>query len=143
MGFILGGLMKTARIIIIMMITVLVLSIGTPATASAKTNDRAALTSGVNSTLTAKTKIVTLTIINQTGGSLYITINAFPYAMRYLNRNQLKSYLFLARAQGQNQFQILAGRYTFSIHSSNCGGRKINTKIFDGDVTLGPYYCDK
>jgi hypothetical protein len=130
--------MKTVRIIILMLIAGLVLSVWTPSTASAKTeDDQAIFATALNGSLKS-TRFVVLTVDNRTGGVLYITLNILRYAKDPTPR---QDYFLLAAKQGKNEFQVLPGRYIYTIRSSNCGGHKMNTKNFTGNILLGPYYC--
>jgi hypothetical protein len=135
--------MKTIRLIILLIFASLAFAGWTSERVSAKAEDDRANLSATLQGNPVDAEIVTLTVDNQTGGSLFIYLNALPYDRRHRGPIPAKSYLLLAGKQGKNQFQILAGRYTYSIRSSNCGGKRLNTKIFDGNVTLGPYFCDK
>jgi hypothetical protein len=138
--------MKIIRLIIIMIISGLVLSAWTPATAFAKAEeDQVIFVTGLNGDF-GGANVANLTVDNRTGGSLFISLKNRPYDRRHstpIDPKFFKSYLLLAPKQGKNQYQIMAGIYTFTIRSSNCGGQKLDTKLFKGDVKLGPYYCDK
>ena len=132
--------MKTVRLIIIVIIVSLVLSVWTPVTASAKAeDDQVILVTGLSGAFEG-THVVNLTVDNRTGGSLFMTFVILPFRK---DPTRTRSYLLLAPKQGKNQYQIFPGIYTYTIRSSNCGGKRLNTKLFKGDVTLGPYFCDK
>jgi hypothetical protein len=136
--------MKTVRSIISMLVACLVLSAWAPATASAKAgDDQAIVITGLNGSFESA-KVAYVTVDNRTGGSLSIQLQALPFDPRHSKPGiQQKSYWFLATKQGKTQYQILAGRYTYTIRSSNCGGKRINTKVFTGETFLGIYTCDK
>jgi hypothetical protein len=84
-------------------------------------------------------KVAYVTAINNTGGILYVELKAVQYKKEPLRR----SYAFGFPEQGKIRFQILPGRFTYTIRSSNCGGKRINTKFFTGETFLGIYTCDK
>jgi hypothetical protein len=136
--------MKAVRIILSMLVACLVLSAWTPATANAKAgDDQSFVISGLNGS-NEGAKVAYVTVDNRTGGSLSIQLQALPFDPRHSKPDiQQKSYWFLATKQGKIQYQILAGRYTYTIRSSNCGGKRINTKVFTGVTFLGIYTCDK
>jgi hypothetical protein len=135
--------MKTARIIIFLVIASLVLSAWTPATAKAKAgDDQAILVTSLNGSFEGA-KVAYVTIDNRTGGTIFLSLNPQPYQRKKQNPIPRKSYSFLVTAQGKTKFPILAGIYVYTIRSSNCGGKRINTKIFTGETILGPYYCQK
>jgi len=130
--------MKTLRIIMSMLIAVLVFSVWTPATASAKAgSDQTILVTSLNSGFDIP-KVAYVTVENRTGGLLYVQLTALQYA----KEPRRKSYFFAFPNQGKIRFQILPGRFTYTIRSSNCAGRKIDTKFFTGETDLGAYHCD-
>lgn len=82
-------------------------------------------------------KVAYVTVDNRTGGILYVELKAVQYANEPLRR----SYNFAFAQKGKIRFQILPGRFTYTIRSSKCGGKKINTKFFTGETFLGIYTC--
>jgi hypothetical protein len=131
--------MKAVRSIISMLVACLVLSAWAPATASAKAgDDQAVVIAGLNGSFEG-VKVANVTVDNRTGGILYIQLEA----VQYRNEPPRRSYSFAFPNQGKTRFQILPGRFTYTIRSSNCGGKRINTKFFTGETFLGVYTCDK
>lgn len=84
-------------------------------------------------------KVAYVIVENKTGGILYIELKA----MQYANEPKRRSYNLAFAQQGRIRFQIQPGRFTYTIRSSNCGGKRMNTKFFTGETFLGIYTCDK
>ena len=122
--------MKILRFITVLIVTVLVLSAWTPSPAYAKA-DAAQVTIGANGVSAnvdfTAAKLVKLTITNNTGGTIYISL-AGP-----------RFYSFAATKQGKNTFMIEKGKYTATIRSSACGGSL--TKKVNGGGSLGTIIC--
>ena len=120
--------MKNVRLITIVIVLALAFSVWGPAPVLAKSADHSpALTADF-----AKSSKVKLTINNKTGGTLYISLTG-PKG----------NYWFAASKQGKSNFQILPGKYTYTITASNCGGHITKTKNFKGSASLGQIYCNR
>lgn len=130
--------MKNARFIFSIIIACLIISISPSATALAQENTSTAITTTANGDHDIP-KIAYVTVTNNTGGILYIELKA----MQYAHEPQRRSYAFGFPNQGKIRFQILPGRYTITVRSSNCGGKKMYTKFFTAETTIGIYSCDK
>lgn len=77
-----------------------------------------------------KQKVGSLTVDNQTGGTLYVTLSG-P-----------KTYYFNTSKRGKATFEgIEPGKYTITIRSSACGGSVQLTKNINGKVNLKQFYC--
>ena len=126
--------MKTLRLFTIMMLTVLVLSMWTPAPAYAKEPNPAL---GNTTTLIfdlAKVKLARLRVNNKTGGTLYVRFSG------------QRSYSFAASSQGRTTFasMIQPGKYTITVTSSACNGQlTFKRKVKGGTVSLPPIICRK
>jgi hypothetical protein len=124
--------MKTVRLITFLIVAILVFSAWTPSPVLAKV-DALATTIAADSVNTnvdvATTKLVKLTIVNQTGGTIYISLTG-P-----------KFYSFAATNQGKNTFMIEKGKYTAKIRAAACGGTL--TKKVNGGGSLGTIVCRK
>jgi len=134
--------MKITRIIITVIATCLIFSAWTPTPASAKAEDAQVITTSDFNGGLAYPKIGYVNIENRTGGILYVELTGDVYG-RGKNAEHWASYNFSFSQQGKIRFQILPGRYTYTIRSSNCAGKRINTRIFTAETTLGIYTCDK
>lgn len=124
-----------------MIIASLVFSVWTPTPASAKAeNEQVISVNTVNGSLgVANIAYAYIIVNNKTGGLLYIQLEAKQYAKEPRRR----SYSFVAFEQGITKFQILPGRFIYTIRSSNCGGKRLDTRVFKGTINLGTFYCDK
>jgi hypothetical protein len=126
--------MKTVRLVTFLIVAILVFSAWTPSPVLARA-DATTVTIGADSGNTsvdfAAAKLVKLTVINKTGGTLYVRLVG-P-----------KNYFFSAPNQGKTSFQIEAGRYTFTVRSSACSGSISKSKNFKGGGSLGPYVCNR
>ena len=124
--------MKIIRFITVMIVTLLVLSAWTPSPAYAKA-DAVTVTIGADGVSASAdfvaAKMVKLTITNNTGGTIYISL-AGP-----------RFYSFAATKQGKNTFMIEKGKYTATIRASACGGTL--TKKVNGGGSLGTIICKK
>ena len=124
--------MKTVRLITLLIVTILVISAWTPSPVLAKA-DATIATIGAGSVSMnadfATGKLVKLTITNNTGGIIYISL-AGP-----------RFYSFAATKQGKNTFMIEKGKYTATIRSNACGGSL--TKKINGGGSLGSIVCRK
>jgi hypothetical protein len=124
--------MKTVRFVTILIAVMLVFSAWTPspvlAKAEAATAGLAANSVSGNVDL-ATAKQVKLTINNNTGGTIYITLSGTRF------------YSFAATKQGKNIFMIEKGKYTATIRASACGG--VLTKKVNGAASLGTIVCRK
>ena len=133
--------MKTVRLITFIIIASLVFSVWTPTAASAKTEAEQVIfvTASNGSFEVANVAYAYIIVDNRTGGLLYIQLEAKQYAKEPKRR----SYSFVAFEQGKTKFQILPGRFIYTIRSSNCGGKRLDTRFFKGTINLGTFYCDK
>jgi hypothetical protein len=124
--------MKTVRLITFFIVAILVCSAWTPFPVLAKA-DAATATIGAGSVSSnvdlAVAKQVKLTITNNTGGAIYITLSGPRF------------YSFAATKQGKNTFMIDKGKYTATIRASACGG--VLTKKVNGGGSLGTIVCIK
>jgi len=123
--------MKTARWITLVIVLALAFSVWTPSTVLAKPAQAGAdsIQLGVDF---AKSSMVKLTLNNKTGGTLYLSLVG-----------EKMSYSFATAKQGKTIYQILPGKYTFTITTSRCSGSIVKTKNFKGSAALGPYICRK
>jgi YHS domain-containing protein len=123
--------MKTARLVSIILVLVIAFSVFTPAPAYAKSAEAAATFSMVEK---AKSTVARLTITNKTGGTMYISVSGAG-----------RSYYFAASNAGKNTFELLPGKYTYTITTSACRGQVTKTKNFKaGSATsVGSYVCRK
>ena len=124
--------MKIVRLFTVLIVAIFVISAWTPvpvlAKADAATTSIAADSVSANGDL-ATAKLVKLSIVNQTGGVIYITLSG-P-----------RSYYFSATEPGKNVFMIEKGKYAVTLRTSACSGtvtRKIN-----GGGSLGTFRCFK
>jgi hypothetical protein len=123
--------MKTLRLFIILMLTVLVLSSWASAPVYAKQSD----STSVNTTLVvdlAKTKLARLRVNNRTGGTLYVRFSGE------------RSYSFAATSQGKTTFEsvIQPGKYTITVTASTCSGQlTYRRKVKGGTVSLPAFVC--
>lgn len=77
-----------------------------------------------------KQKAGSLTVDNQTGGILYVTLTG-P-----------KTYYFNTSKRGKATFDgIDAGKYTITVRSSACGGSLTYSKNIEGKASLKPFIC--
>jgi hypothetical protein len=124
--------MKTVRLITFLIAVMLVFSVWVPSPVFAKadvaTATIAADSVSVNADLVTA-KMVKLTIVNQTGGTIYISLAGARF------------YSFAATQPGKNTFMIEKGKYTATIRASNCGGTL--TKKVNGGGSLGTIICRK
>ena len=75
-------------------------------------------------------KVAKLTVTNQTGGTLYITLSGPT------------TYYFTADKKGKNVFNdIMPGKYDISVRSSSCGGTLSYFKRLEGNVSLPSFVC--
>jgi hypothetical protein len=122
--------MKTVRLFTFLIVAILVFSAWTPSPVLAKA-DAVTATIGADSVSASvdvvAAKLVKLTITNNTGGTIYITLVG-P-----------RSYSFAATKQGKNIFMIEKGKYTATIRASACGGKL--TKKVNGGGSLGTIVC--
>jgi hypothetical protein len=117
--------MKNIRLITLTIIVMLVISAWTPAPVSAS----AYAGSGVSAKVKVEpTKLVNLTINNKTGGAIYVSLQG------------TQSYYFTAPV-GKTKYQIMPGRYSYTVRAAACGGVISKTKNFRGGGSLGPYVC--
>jgi len=130
---------KTIRVIISIIIAFVALSSWPPATASAQMENTQITTAPALNGSDELPKVAFVIIENKTGGILYVELKA----MQYAHEPRRRSYNLAFFESGKIRFQILPGRYTYTIRSSNCGGQRINTKFFTGETTIGIYTCDK
>jgi hypothetical protein len=77
-------------------------------------------------------KMVKLTITNKTGGVLTVRLIS-----------PTRSYYFYAQNQGKTKFDILGGKYQYTITTTACSGSISKPKDFRGGGSLGPYVCKK
>jgi hypothetical protein len=120
--------MKTVRLITLVIVLALAFSVWGPAPVLAKSADPSQALAGDF----AKSSMVKLTISNRTGGTLYISLTG-PKG----------NYWFAASKQGKSNFQILPGKYTYTITASNCGGHLTKTRNFKGSASLGQIVCNR
>jgi hypothetical protein len=123
--------MKNVRWITLVIVLALAFSVWTPGTVLAKPA-QAGAASIQTSVDFAKSTMVKLTLINQTGGILYVSLVS-----------EKMSYSFATGKQGKSIYQILPGKYTFTASTSKCPGSIVKTRSFKGSSTLGPYICRK
>ena len=124
--------MKTVRLITFLIVAILVFSAWTPTPVFASAGAAAASISASNVSASADfttAKLVKLTITNNTGGTIYISLSG-P-----------RSYSFAATEQGKNVFMIEKGKYTAIIRSNACSGTL--TKKVNGGGSLGTIICRK
>jgi hypothetical protein len=131
--------MKTVRIFVSTIIICIALSAWPPATASAQVENAQVFVPAASSGNYGLPKVAYVTVENKTGGILYVELKADQYA----HEPSRRSYAFGFPNQGKIRFQILPGRYTYTIRSTNCGGKVMYTKFFSGETALGIYTCDK
>lgn len=126
--------MKTVRLFTFLVVAILVFSAWTPAPVFAKA-DVATETIGANSIFTnvdfAAPKLVKVTITNRTGGIMYISMVG-P-----------KTYSFSAPNQGKTSFQIVPGKYTYTLRTSACPGTVTKKGNFKTGGSLGAWVCPK
>jgi hypothetical protein len=131
--------MKITRVIISLVVACIMFSLWPSAKilAQAKNGSESIIaSSGDNREIP---KVAYVIAENKTGGILYVELQAVQYA----NEPKRRSYNLAFAQQGRIRFQILPGRFTYTIRSSNCAGKRINTKFFTGETFLGIYTCDK
>lgn len=87
----------------------------------------------INPSLAATPKTASLTVNNNTGGVLYVSL-AGP-----------KSYYFNTAKKGNTTFSnIEPGKYTITVTSSACAGSQTFTKELKGKMSLNQvFYCKK
>ena len=77
-----------------------------------------------------KEKTASLTVNNQTGGTLYVSLSG-P-----------KAYSFAATSPGKTTFSnITPGKYTITIRTSACGGSLTYSKNLKGKENLKQFVC--
>jgi hypothetical protein len=124
--------MKNLRWITLLIVATLIFSAWAPAPvlAKAETATISSESGAVSvSVAPATAKQVKLTVVNQTGGVIYLTLTG------------TRSYYFVAGEEGKNVFMIDNGKYTVTLRTSACSGsvtRKIN-----GGGNLGTFRCFK
>lgn len=121
--------MKAVRLITCLVVAILVFSAWTPTPVLAKAD--VATTSIIPNSVSsigdfATTKPVKMTIVNNTGGFIYIRLTG------------TKAYYFSAGA-GKNTFMIAPGKYLVTLTTSACKGA-VTKKNFTGG-SLGTYRC--
>jgi hypothetical protein len=123
--------MKNIRLITLTIIVMLVISAWTPAPVSASAyagSDASAAYSIRAKVKVEPAKPVNLTINNKTGGAIFVSLQG------------TQSYSFTAPV-GKTKYQIMPGRYTYTVRASACNGVISKTKNFRGGGSLGPYVC--
>jgi hypothetical protein len=123
--------MKTLRLFTILMLTVLVLSMWTPAPVYAKQLGAASASTTLIVDL-AKVKLARLRVNNKTGGTLYVRFSGE------------RSYSFATSSRGKTTFAsiIQSGKYTITVTSSVCSGQlTFKRKVKGGTVSLPGFVC--
>ena len=124
--------MKTLRLFTILMLTVLVLSMWTPAPVYAKQLGTASTSTTTLIVDLAKVKLARLRVNNRTGGTLYVKFSGE------------RSYSFAASSQGKTTFEsvIQPGKYTITVTASTCNGQlTYRKKVRGGTVSLPAFIC--
>jgi hypothetical protein len=126
--------MKIVRFFTFLIVAILVFSAWTPVPVFAKPGTGAATIAAdsVSANIDlAAAKLVKLTIINKTNGTLYVSLTG------------QRAYSFVLTNQGKSRYDIEAGKYTFVVRSSACPGSYSKSVNFKGNGTIGPIVCLK
>jgi hypothetical protein len=126
--------MKTVRLITFFIVAILVCSAWTPSPVLASTEvaRETIEANGVSANVdVAAPKLVKVTITNKTGGTMYISLVG-P-----------RNYSFAAPNQGKTSFQIVPGRYTYTLRTSACPGSVTKKAYFKTGGSLGAWMCPK
>jgi len=118
--------MKAVRFITMFIVLAIAFSVWSPTAVLAKPGTSA------DSSIIAKAKsgIVKISVTNKTGGVIYIQLTG------------AHNYYFVASNAGKNSFEILPGKYTYTLSTSACSGSVTRTKNFKGgSASLGQWYC--
>ena len=121
--------MKAVRYITLMLVLAIAFSVWPSAVYAMPANPAAA------SSIVEKPKsgFVKLSVTNKTGGTIFIQLVG-----------EGRSYSFSATAAGKNTFEILPGRYTYTLSTSACRGSVTKTRNFKGSsASLGSWVCRK
>lgn len=120
--------MKAVRLITFILVLAIAFSVWTPSTAYAGSAAGSATHSMIEK---AKSTVVRISVTNKTGGTMYINLVG-----------EGRSYFFAAPKIGKNTFEILPGKYTYTLTNSACRGSFSKTRSFkSGSASLGAWMC--